>query len=273
MSAPAPRLLRVVVGLVALSGATSLLLAQDAGRRSGDGVRPQPPAPPPPARMEPAPAPPPPPPPPMEPAARERVADEDGPPERRSSARERTRGRIGGPVTRLDATVFRVSLPNGGIVKVDPALLAERADSVAALDTALREIGAVQVLYRECQVLRPGVPARLGTNADVPFAAAAKGGPTSVARQDVGVEFRVGYMPADEAGTFDVQVALELAAMGTEVQIEGAAAPVFRKCSQNYTGPLTPGQPIVLVSFDGAAAGADGQASAIVTRIAFATLP
>ncbi|MGE0482132.1 MAG: hypothetical protein AB7Q17_16855 [Phycisphaerae bacterium] len=170
-----------------------------------------------------------------------------------------------------------MSLPQDAILQLEADKLAESATSNAALDKALRSLGQAAILYREDQIIKLGIPVRIGTTADTPYVSGTSTSPAgavtrAIARQDVGTRFDLNTMfsDADDPRALTVQLAIDVSSVtSSDVAIaEDVKSPVFRKVSQTYAGPL-PNRPIVLVSVDGAATNANGHANAIVTRIVF----
>lgn len=215
-------------------------------------------------------------------APRETAADAAQPEDeaRRASRDESRRGRGGrpeGPPVRFEATVFSVSLPQDAILQLEADKLAEGAGTNAALDKALRNLGKVSILYREDQIIKLGMPVRIGTTADTPYVSGTStttGGTVTrmIARQDVGTRFDLNTMfsDADDPRALTVILGIDVSSVtSSDIAVaDEVKSPVFRKVTQTYAGPL-PNRPIVLVSVDGAATNADGHANAIVTRIVF----
>lgn len=186
-----------------------------------------------------------------------------------------------GPMVRLDATVYRVTLPIAAAGQLDGAALSTKAGSVAEFTKALESIGATTLMYRADQVIAAANPARIEINSDVPYVtgtSTTQGGQTvqSIARQDVGltIEWVTRVMEPGPPAKVDASLVLETA-FTTASNIEtagGTRAPVFRRAKQRFSTPFVTDKPFVLISSETPAA-EDGKVDAIVTRFVIRSIP
>jgi hypothetical protein len=186
-----------------------------------------------------------------------------------------------GPTVRLDATVYRVTLPVGAVGQLDGAALTAKAASVAEFAKALEAIGATTLLYRVDQVVAAANPAHIDIDSSVPYVTGEStlpGGQTSssVARQKVGLtlEWTARMSESGPPPKIDAAVNLELSfTSDSRIQTGGSArAPIFRSVRQRFTTPFVTDKPFVLISSETPAAD-DGKVDAIVTRFVIRAIP
>lgn len=176
-------------------------------------------------------------------------------------------------VVRFEATLYQVSVAQERVGALDARMLALRGATAGTFHKALSEFGATHTLYHVDQILDLRVRQEIAVTAQVPrlcHSRVSKGGARlgTVEYQRAGVTFRVSWRRA-RAKHRGIAIGLAVdASLTTPSHIDGRdgqAARVFHKITQHYDGQAALGQPMVLLSVDGATA-RKGDSLAYVTR-------
>jgi hypothetical protein len=176
---------------------------------------------------------------------------------------------------KFELSVFETQIPCDRIAALEAAKLTERAQSCLSLQESLGQFGKTTVLYRTEQivVLSSGPKLLLGSN--VPFLRGTQvtkeGQRTSqVEYEKLGCDVLLNGSWDDERRECgEVTASIKMSALSdSRIEIgNGVLAPVFRKIEQPFSGPITSGQPIILLSVD--AGGGGDTAAAYVARLVF----
>jgi hypothetical protein len=211
----------------------------------------------------------------MQRPGREAPAAEPRRPHQRRSEEARAEPPAARPsAVRFEASVFMLDVNADKVLQLDAESLARDISTLAAFGVRLGEYGEARLLYRVDQILTPAANGgRIQTTRSTPYvtgARAVEGGrmATSVGREQVGARFDVGgfAMAGPAARMFSVEVDISaVTPSGVDVGAD-RKAPVMWDVTQQFTGPVQMGQPLVLLSLDGQV-DADG-----ADPIAFVTL-
>lgn len=175
--------------------------------------------------------------------------------------------------SRLDITVFQVSVPSGKAAELEAETLEALAKTPATLQAALQNIGATRLLYRFDRAMTTGRPARLEATAAVPVVQSelrVQGQPQQVVnREQLGARFDVFADPVEE-GSPRIRLNAEGSiSLLTQQAITGDSPrvlPVPRKMTASFDGITEIGAPAVFLAVDTNTAG-DEPGTALVVRI------
>lgn len=188
------------------------------------------------------------------------------------------------PAVRMEGTIYELALDEKAALSLDAARLAREFPALSAFDAEMRRLGAARVLYRLDQGVIFGGRREVRISSDQPYVSAVPSGAsrksasapsevvTSLARKDVGAEFRLGgyWFLEGEVPVLAIELVLDMSSV-TEgpVTLADVHLPVFRSLTQQYSGRVRFGEPIVLLTVDAAQNDRSARAVAYVTRIVF----
>jgi len=189
------------------------------------------------------------------------------------------------PAVRMEGTIYELTLGETEALSLDAARLAREFPVLEAFDVEMRRLGTARVLYRLDQGVILDGRREVRIVSDQPYASGFSAAPgrkassapsdavsTSIARQRIGAEFRIdGRWHLDgEVPALVLELVLDLSEMtDSPVSLADVQVPVFRMMSQQYSGRVRFGEPIVLLTVDGAHHDQSARAVAYVTRLVF----
>ncbi|MBN2563142.1 MAG: hypothetical protein JXQ75_19645 [Phycisphaerae bacterium] len=180
--------------------------------------------------------------------------------------------------THVQIGVFETLVGRDQIVELDATKLAEDAATCQSLRDALGRFGPTKILYRADQTVEPSSRAKLTIGARRPFVRGTQAKSGQVTSQteyeDLGCVVELfGLWDEQEPTRGHVNIGIELSGLsdsGIDIG-NNVLAPVFHRVKQQFEGPVTAGEPVVLLTTD--ASGGAETAVAHVTRILFRREP
>lgn len=188
------------------------------------------------------------------------------------------------PAVRMAGTIYELALGEKEALALDAARLAREFPALDAFDAEMRRLGTARVLYRLDQGVILDGRHDVRIVSDQPYVSATTTGAsrrsasapseivTSFARQDVGAAFKLDghWYLEGEVPVLGIELVLDLSGMTESPVVLGEVhLPVFRKITQQYSGRVRFGEPIVLLTVDAAQSDRSARAVAYVTRVVF----
>lgn len=188
------------------------------------------------------------------------------------------------PAVRMAGTIYELALGEKEALALDAARLAREFPALDAFDAEMRRLGTARVLYRLDQGVILDGRHDVRIVSDQPYVTATTTGAsrrsasapseivTSFARQDVGAAFKLDghWYLEGEVPVLGIELVLDLSGMTESPVVLGEVhLPVFRKITQQYSGRVRFGEPIVLLTVDAAQSDRSARAVAYVTRVVF----
>lgn len=179
--------------------------------------------------------------------------------------------------TSFQYVVYELDLPPDRIAVLRVDELTAQAETAYSLKAALEEFGGVRTLYRAEQIVQLGQASKkktvFTTGSKTPFVRnmtiGERGNVNSqVEYEDVGCIVRIeGDWDAPSGGFARIEMELSSLTDSTVNLGNDVKAPIFHNIVQQFDGPITSGEPIVLLTIDGS--GEKETATAYITRIRF----
>lgn len=188
------------------------------------------------------------------------------------------------PAVRMEGTIYELVLDEKETLSLDAAKLAREFPALSAFDKEMRRLGAARVLYRLDQGVILDGRHEVRIVSDQPYLSASTTGAShrtssspsevvmSFGRKDIGAKIQLdGHWRMDgEVPVLGLELVLELSGMtDSTVALPDVRLPAFRKLTQQYSGRVRFGEPIVLLTVDASKNDRSDLAIAYVTRLVF----
>jgi len=181
-----------------------------------------------------------------------------------------------GPTCTLDATLYDLRLPAEQIGRLDSDALTRAAETAAAFEKALGELGTAKPLYRINQAVRLESD-YVQVGAQVPYVTNSQTDSrgqiiNSVAYTSIGAIFNIAGKAA-ASGKIELDLGIQMSGFseGATTISSTVKAPMFRTIQMAHRGFVTARQPFVVISADAASTDANGKAVAYIARVILGT--